>query len=432
MTQEMPLYVSTQNPLQVRRPVLKVIGMGGGGCNAVDRMIELGLRGVDFIAANTDHQALMNNSAPIKIQLGPKATRGLGAGGNPSIGREAAEESAREIATALEGADMVFLTAGMGGGTGSGSISVAARIARSLGAVTIAIVTTPFTFEMGRRQKNAADGLKQLRRETHTLITIPNDHLLYVSPRDLPMEIAFRLADDVLRQSVQGITELITEAGFINVDFAHVRRLIQLGGGALMAIGQGKGEGKTLQAIDQALRHPLLGDIPLENAAGIIVNFTGGNDLTLAEVEYALTHLHARTGPDTETVLGIITDPQMEERVQVILVVTGLGSPTLEETMQSLNQPGVPAQPGVTVPQPQPVGIVTQSPKIAGGTQLEPLPLTRPEIPQSVPTRSAQITLPAHFDESSLKTDKTSSKSSGKFDYLDVPAFLRRRTYSDK
>jgi cell division protein FtsZ len=434
MTQEIPLYASSYpNPLSAQRPVLKVIGMGGGGCNAIDRMIELGLRGVDFIAANTDHQSLTNNLAPTKIQLGLKTTRGLGAGGNPAIGREAAEESAREIAAALEGADMVFLTAGMGGGTGSGSIAVAARIARSLGAVTIAIVTTPFTFEMGRRQKNAIEGLKQLRRETHTLITIPNDHLLYVAPRDLPMEIAFRLADDVLRQSVQGITELITEAGFINVDFAHVRRLIQLGGGALMAIGQGKGEDKTLQAIEQALHHPLLGDIPLENAAGVIVNFTGGNDLTLAEVEFALTHLHTRTGPATETVLGIITDPQMVDRVQVILVVTGLGSPTLEEAMQSVSQPADMQLAGAEL-KAQPVA--TRSPYPAQSQpvlQAEPLPLAVSPAPQPVATYKERYELPAHFDDSSLKAAEAAPGRQGnRFDYLDVPAFLRRRTFQGK
>ncbi len=434
MTQEIPIYASSYpNPITVQCQVLKVIGMGGGGCNAIDRMIELGLRGVDFIAANTDHQSLTSNLAPTKIQLGPKTTRGLGAGGNPAIGREAAEESAREIAAALEGADMVFLTAGMGGGTGSGSIAVAARIARSLGAVTIAIVTTPFTFEMGRRQKNAIEGLKQLRRETHTLITIPNDHLLYIAPRDLPMEIAFRLADDVLRQSVQGITELITEAGFINVDFAHVRRLIQLGGGALMAIGQGKGEDKTLKAIEQALHHPLLGDIPLENAAGVIVNFTGGNDLTLAEVEFALTHLHARTGPATETVLGIITDPQMVDRVQVILVVTGLGSPTLEEAMQSVSQPAEPQLVAAEL-KAQPVATRSPYPPLSHPEmQPEPLPITLTPAPQPVAAHKERYELPAHFDDSSLKAAEAGHGRQGnRFDYLDVPAFLRRRTFQGK
>ena len=204
--------------------------------------------GVEFIAANTDLQVLKTNPSPRKILMGPHVTRGLGAGGDPRLGRAAAEESAKEIAAALSGADMVFLTAGMGGGTGTGSIAVAAEIARKLGAVTIAIVTMPFAFEMGRRQQNATQGLALLQKQTDTLISIPNDRLLYVAPRNLPMEMAFRLADDVLRQAVQGISELITEPGLINVDFSHIRRLMKLGGGALMAIGHGQGESKAQQS----------------------------------------------------------------------------------------------------------------------------------------------------------------------------------------
>jgi cell division protein FtsZ len=339
------------------QPVLKVIGLGGGGCNAVERMITLGMSGIQFIAANTDHQALNDNPADIKIQLGPETTRGLGAGGDPEVGLAAAEESRSEIESALSGADMIFLTAGMGGGTGTGSIPVVAEIARSIGAVTIAIVTTPFTFEIGRRQDNSKEGLSKLRQHTHTLITIPNDRLLFVAPRDLPIEVAFQLADDVLRQSVQGISELITEPGMINVDFAHVRRLIQSGGGALMAIGHGQGEEKAYQAIEQALHHPLLESVSLENAAGIIVNFTGGDDLTLFEVQDALTRLQAQTGQQTEIVMGVINDTEMKNRVQVILVITGLGAPSLEETFskyvvsEPVSEPeetGSPQQPSPT------------------------------------------------------------------------------------
>ena len=314
-------------------PVLKVLGLGGGGCNAIERMMELDLRGIEFIAANTDAQALKINPAPTKILLGPQTTRGLGSGGDPAKGRAAAEESRKEIAAALTGADMVFLTAGMGGGTGTGAISVAAEIARSQGAVTIAIVTTPFAFEMGRRQKNANEGLVKLREHTHTLVAIPNDRLLFVAPRNLPMDVAFRLADDVLRQAVQGITELVTEPGLINVDFAHIRRLILLGGGALMAIGQGQGEGKSLQALEQALHHPLMDTVSLANAKGVIANFTGGADLSLYEVQTALTSLQEQTGSQTEIVFGVINDERMEGRVQVILMITGLGSLTLEEAM---------------------------------------------------------------------------------------------------
>jgi cell division protein FtsZ len=326
------------NPLRtnIHKPSLKVLGLGGGGSNAINRMIELGLSGVDFIVANTDSQALNNSLAPTKIQLGPKTTRGLGAGGNPETGQDAAEESSKLIAKALEGADMVFLTAGMGGGTGTGSIPVAAKIAHSLGAVTIAVVTMPFSFEMGRRQRNASEGIKLLRPNTDTLIAIPNDRLLYVAPRDLPLETAFRLADDVLRQAVQGITELITTPGMINVDFANVRNLMKLGGGALMSIGQGEGIDKAMKAIDQALHHPLLEATSIDNAAGILVNFTCGSELSLIEVETALSHLQAQAGGKAEIVFGVVNDPKLQDRVEAILVITGLGSPTLEETLSKV------------------------------------------------------------------------------------------------
>jgi cell division protein FtsZ len=228
---------------------------------------------------------------------------------------------------------MVLPPPGRGGATGTGSIPVAAEVARSIGAVTIAVVTTPFSFEVGRRQRNANEGLATLRQHTHTLISIPNDRILLVAPHNLPLDMAFRLADDVLRQSVQGITELITEPGLINVDFAHIRRLIQSGGGALMSIGLGKGDEKTAQAIDQALHNPLLGDISIENAAGTIANFSGGDDLSLVEVQESLMNLQKMTGENTEIVMGVINDSSMSNRVQVILVITGLGSPTLEETM---------------------------------------------------------------------------------------------------
>jgi cell division protein FtsZ len=320
----------------LHKPVLKVLGLGGGGSNAVNRMIELGIDGVEFIAANTDMQALNRSLSPKKVQLGPKFTRGLGAGGNPAVGEAAAEESEPEIRAALQGADMVFLTAGMGGGTGTGAIPVAARISRELGAVTIAIVTTPFSFERGRRQANARNGLSKLQPNTDTLITIPNERLLYIAPRDLPLEVAFRLADDVLRQAAQGITELITEPGLINVDFAHVRHIMKLGGGALMSIGQGQGDEKALKAVEQALHHPLLETATLTNAAGILVNFTSGEDLTIFEVETAVNHLKDQAGSDAEIVMGVTRDDRLMDRAQVILIATGLGAPSLEEALPGL------------------------------------------------------------------------------------------------
>lgn len=323
----------------LKKPSLKVLGLGGGGGNAINRMIESGVRGVDFIAANTDRQALINSLAPITLQLGPKTTRGMGAGGDPKVGMRAADESRADIAAALEGADMVFLTAGMGGGSGTGAIPIAAEVARSVGAVTIAVVTTPFTFEGKRRQKNATDGLSWLQPHTDTLISIPNDRLLYVAPKDLPMDVAFRLADDVLRQSVQGIAELVTQPGMINVDFAHVRRMMQLGGGAFMAIGQGKGMNKAKDAVDQALHHPLLESVALEDAAGVIVHFTGGEDLSLHEVSDALTHVQDMTHGNIDLVMGVTSDEMMEDRAQAILVITGIGAQSLEDAITSTELP---------------------------------------------------------------------------------------------
>ncbi|HOH19702.1 MAG TPA: cell division protein FtsZ [Anaerolineaceae bacterium] len=315
-----------------RPPVLKAIGLGGGGSNAINRMIELGLSGVEFIAANTDGQALAGSLAPKKILLGPHTTRGLGAGGDPSAGYKAAEESFKTLCDALAGADLVFLTAGMGGGTGTGSIAMAAKAAKTVGAVTVAIVTMPFAFEVGKRQRNAREGLATLRPYTDTLIAIPNERLLDLGKRDLTLDMAFRLADDILRQGIQGITELITETGLINVDFAHVRQVMQNGGGSLLAIGFGEGEGKAIQAIDRALHHPLLDTINLENATGILANFTAGPDITFMEVVEALNELQARANFQAEIIPGVTTTEEMENRAQVILVITGLGGTPVQNT----------------------------------------------------------------------------------------------------
>lgn len=372
----------SSTPAFLQKPVLKVIGLGGGGSNAINRMIELGLSGVDFIAANTDSQALKNSLAPTKIQLGPRSTRGLGAGGDPRIGEAAAEESYKELNAALAGADMVFLTAGMGGGTGTGAISIAARVARSLGAVTVAVVTTPFMFEIGRRQSNAREGLARLRPYTDTLITIPNDRLLKVAPRDLPLEMAFRLADDVLRQGIQGISELITEPGLINVDFAHVRTVMQSGGGSLLSIGVGQGERKAQKAIEHALHHPLLESINLENASGIVVNFTAGSDLTFMEVMDALNDLQEKAHNQAEIIPGVITDERMGDRVQVIMILTGLGATPVE------------------VPK-----IVRQAPA--------PAPVIQPVHAEAV--AAIPMAQPRPSEAASFQAD------------LDIPAFLRRR-----
>ncbi len=384
-------------PIEVPLPKIKVVGLGGGGCNAVNRMIENGMTGVEFIACNTDRQALDSSLAEVKLQLGPICTRGLGAGGRPEVGEAAAEESFQVVADALSGADMVFLTAGMGGGTGTGSIPVAARVSKHIGAVTIAVVTTPFSFEMGRRQKNAFIGLSKLRQYTHTMITVPNDRLLEVAPENLPLEMAFKLADDVLRQGVQGIAELLTQNGVINVDFAHIRHVMELGGGALMAIGTGEGENKANKALEQALHHPLLDEINLSGAAGIIANFTGGSDLTFAEVAETLSQLHAEAGDETEIIPGVINDPNLNGRVEVILIVTGLGALPIEKAIPGAER------------------FLAELKSISE----QPVQMRQPEYAE------AQVIQ----DKSSSHNGYTYTpvRSPGVSSNLDVPAFLRKR-----
>ena len=314
------------------KPVMKVIGLGGGGCNAIDRMLTMGYGtdDVEFIAANTDLQALQRCQANTKILMGPQLTNGLGSGGRPEVGEKAAWESEDVLRKALSGADIVFLTAGMGGGTGSGSISVAAEIAREQGAITIAVVSTPFSFEAGKRITNARTRLSKLAEHCDTLITIPNDQLLKVSPSNITLREAFAYADDVLRQGITGITQLLSGTGEINVDFSHIRHMMANGGGSLLSIGYGKGEDKVSTALYQALNHPLLEHLPIENATGIIANFTGGEDLSFGEVMEGLSHLQQFTGNNAEIIPGQIVDPNMKDEVQIILIITGIASTPLK------------------------------------------------------------------------------------------------------
>ena len=314
------------------KPVMKVIGLGGGGCNAIDRMLTMGYGtdDVEFIAANTDLQALQRCQANTKILMGPQLTNGLGSGGRPEVGEKAAWESEDVLRKALSGADIVFLTAGMGGGTGSGSISVAAEIAREQGAITIAVVSTPFSFEAGKRITNARTRLSKLAEHCDTLITIPNDQLLKVSPSNITLREAFAYADDVLRQGITGITQLLSGTGEINVDFSHIRHMMANGGGSLLSIGYGKGEDKVSNALYQALNHPLLEHLPIENATGIIANFTGGEDLSFGEVMEGLAHLQQFTGNNAEIIPGQIVDPNMKDEVQIILIITGIASTPLK------------------------------------------------------------------------------------------------------
>lgn len=308
---------------------LKVVGIGGGGSNAVDRMIEEHVQGVDFIAVNTDAQALVRSSAPTRIRVGDKATRGLGSGGQPSLGQKAAEESMDEIREAVEGADMVFIAAGMGGGTGTGGAPVVADVARESGALTVGVVTRPFDFEGSTRARYAEEGIRQLQERVDTLVMIPNQQLLAVADPKMSVTEAFALADDVLRQGIQGVSDLITQPGLINLDFNDVRAVMTESGTALMAIGEAQGEDRATEAIQQALNSPLL-DVSVDGARGVLLNFTGGPDMTLHEVNEAADIVSKAAEPNANIIFGTVIDEAMEGRLQVTVIATGFQTGTAE------------------------------------------------------------------------------------------------------
>ncbi len=301
---------------------IKVVGVGGGGCNAVDRMIDEGLQGVEFVGINTDAQALMLSKANTRVRIGEKLTRGLGSGGDPETGRKAAEESQEELYSVFKGADMVFITAGMGGGTGTGAASVVAQIVREVGALTIGVVTRPFTFEGTRRIQTAEAGISKLKEQADTLIVIPNDRLLQIVDKRSNLQQAFRKADDVLRQGVQGISELITVPGLINLDFADVRTIMSEGGAALMAVGTGKGEDGARAAAEAAVSSELL-DITIDGARGILFNVTGGPELTLFDVNQAAAIIKETAHPDVNLIFGAVIDPNMKDEVRITVIATG-------------------------------------------------------------------------------------------------------------
>lgn len=304
---------------------IKVIGVGGGGSNAVNRMIDSGLQGVDFLVANTETQALDNSKADIKIQLGEKLTKGLGAGANPQVGEEAAQESREEITKALSGSDMVFVTAGMGGGTGTGAAPIVAECAREMGALTVGVVTKPFTFE-GKRRKNQADkGIEMLTSKVDTIIVIPNDKLLQVVDKKTPLNEAFRTADDVLRQGIKGISDLITVPGLINLDFADVKTIMTNQGEALMGIGIGEGENRAVDAAKMAINSPLL-ETSIEGAKGILLNITGSGDLSLFEINEAAEIISEAADPEANIIFGSVIDENLGDRVQITVVATGFGA----------------------------------------------------------------------------------------------------------
>ena len=304
---------------------IRVIGVGGGGTNAVNRMIDEGLRGINFVAINTDGQALLHSRAPQKLRIGDKLTRGLGAGGDPTIGEKAAEESSEDLYDAVVGADMVFITAGMGGGTGTGAAPIVARIAKEAGALAIGVVTKPFTFEGTRRSQISDEGLSKLKEQVDTLIVIPNDRLLEVSDKKVTLQNAFRTADDVLRQGIQGISELITVPGLINLDFADVKTIMGVGGAALMAIGRGSGENRAIAAAETAIKNSLL-DVAIDGAKGVLLNVSGGEDLTLNDVYQAADVVRTVSDPDVNLIFGAVINPDLKDEIQVTVIATGFSA----------------------------------------------------------------------------------------------------------
>ena len=372
---------------------IKVIGVGGGGQNAVNRMIEEGIEGVEFISANTDAQALNLSKAPIRVRLGDKLTRGLGAGGDPEVGRKAAEESADELYNVLKGADMVFVTAGMGGGTGTGAAPVVAQVAKESGALTIGVVTRPFTFEGGRRMTSAENGIGKMKEHAHTLISIPNDRLLQLADKKSSLQDAFRMADEVLHQGIQGISELITIPGLINLDFADVKAIMSEGGAALMAVGRGKGDDRAKLAAEQAISSQLL-DITINGARGVLFNVTGGSNLTLFEVNQAAAIIRETAHPDVNMIFGAVIDPNMGDEIRVTVIATGF------------ERSGVPRR------------------------ALERV-AARSERPAAAPTSflhaSESVSVDAEVRHSGESRPAPSVPSTYSSDDLDIPTFLRNR-----
>ena len=318
---------------------IKVIGIGGGGCNAVNRMIEAGIEGVEFIAANTDLQALRQSYAPVKLQLGAKLTKGLGAGANPEVGRQAALEDTEKIIELLEGADMVFVTAGLGGGTGGGSAPIVASLSSELGAVTVAVVTKPFHFEGKKRMHQAEQAVSELRDSADTVITIPNERLLTAVPPDTSLIDAFKFADDVLRQAVQGISDLITVPGVINLDFADVKTIVTGMGMALMGTGVAEGDSRAETAARKAINSPLLEDTSIEGARGVLINITGSRDMTLQEVSEASRIIQEAAHVDANIIFGSVFDDDMKNKLKITVIATGFEDEAGEERLSSRPQP---------------------------------------------------------------------------------------------
>ncbi|MFF9686281.1 cell division protein FtsZ [Streptomyces sp. NPDC014623] len=376
--------------------VIKVIGVGGGGVNAINRMIEVGLKGVEFIAINTDAQALLMSDADVKLDVGRELTRGLGAGANPAVGRKAAEDHREEIEEVLKGADMVFVTAGEGGGTGTGGAPVVANIARSLGALTIGVVTRPFTFEGRRRANQAEDGIAELREEVDTLIVIPNDRLLSISDRQVSVLDAFKSADQVLLSGVQGITDLITTPGLINLDFADVKSVMSEAGSALMGIGSARGDDRAVAAAEMAISSPLL-EASIDGARGVLLSISGGSDLGLFEINEAAQLVSEAAHPEANIIFGAVIDDALGDEVRVTVIAAGFDGgqpPARRENVlgSSTGKREEPAPPARTTEPARPAGgLGSVPPREEPQTPAEPAPVANesplsPVSPPHVPT----------------------------------------------
>ncbi len=380
---------------------IRVMGIGGGGGNAVNRMIASNVLGVEFLAANTDCQALRSSRAPMKLQLGMKLTKGLGAGANPEVGKSAALEDREQILQALEGADMVFITTGLGGGTGTGGAPIIAQIARESGALVVAVVTKPFAFEGRRRRLQAEEGLAALRQVVDTVITIPNDKLLHTVEKGTPLAEAFQMADDILRQAVQGISDLITVPGEINLDFADVKTIMSGMGMALMGTGIAEGEHRAVEAAQRAISSPLLEDTSIHGARGVLINITGGEDMSLHEVSEAANIIQEASDPDANIIFGTVIDRNMQGRVKVTVIATGFN----RDDPRADHRPTTSSRQNERVPSPDPMDAVVTGRTARG--------FFRPGKTDNVELEPADQGYGSNFVK--MKDD------------LDVPAFLRKQ-----
>ena len=389
-------------PQQAR---MKVVGVGGGGGNAVNRMIDEHLEQVEFISVNTDNQALLSSKSNVKIQIGKKLTRGLGAGARPEIGRQAIDENRDEVLSALQGADLVFITCGMGGGTGTGAAPVIAELARESGALTVGIVTKPFLFEGRKRMRQAEQGIAEMRKNVDTMIVVPNERLLAVVGKGIPFQDALKKADEVLLHATQGISTLISKPGLVNVDFADVRTVMREGGSALMGTGIGRGENRAMEAAQQAISSPLLDNVSIAGSRGVLLNISGGGDLTLGEVTQISDIVHEAAGDDAEIIFGAVHEPAMQGELRVTVIATGF-----DRSVQA----------GVTPSH--------DHPSMARGAPVIPFPGTRAARVGGVPQRpTGTNALDSSRSARPSTQDKDKDKGGQDLSDMEIPTFIRRQ-----